>query len=229
MTKAKILFKFATRSRPDKFITGINNIFSKVSDKENFQILVSADSNDTSMYNQEVMNKIKDHLDSGKIIMSFGESKSKIDAINRDMELVNDWHILMNFSDDMEFITDGFDEIVRSHFATHFPDYNGNMDYNDGYVGDKLSTMSIIGKTYFDTVLNKRIYNDEYMSLFCDNEYTEVAKKLNKIQYYNMILYKHNHPSNNGSMLDEQYRRTESYWEQDKLVYEKRSKINFGL
>jgi hypothetical protein len=103
------------------------------------------------------------------------------------------------------------------------------MDYNDGYVGDKLSTMSIIGKTYFDTVLNKRIYNDEYMSLFCDNEYTEVAKKLNKIQYYNMILYKHNHPSNNGSMLDEQYRRTESYWEQDKLVYEKRSKINFGL
>jgi hypothetical protein len=229
MTKAKILFKFATRSRPDKFIIGINNIFSKVSDKENFQILVSADSNDTSMYNQEVMNKIKDHLDSGKIIMSFGESKSKIDAINRDMELVNDWHILMNFSDDMEFITDGFDEIVRSHFATHFPDYNGNMYYNDGYVGDKLSTMSIIGKTYFDTILNKRIYNDEYMSLFCDNEYTEVAKKLNKIQYYNMILYKHNHPSNNRSMLDEQYKRTESYWEQDKLVYEKRSKINFGL
>ena len=95
--KAKILFKFATRSRPDKFITGINNIFSKVSDKENFQILVSADSNDTSMYNQEVMNKIKDHLDSGKIIMSFGESKSKIDAINRDMQLVDDWNILMNF------------------------------------------------------------------------------------------------------------------------------------
>jgi hypothetical protein len=30
-------------------------------------------------------------------------------------------------------------------------------------------------------------------------------------------------------MPDEQYRKTESYWEHDKAIYEKRSKINFGL
>jgi hypothetical protein len=227
--KAKILFKFATRSRPHKFLYGVNNIFSKVSDKENFQILVSADVDDDSMYNQEVMNQIKSHLDSGKIIMAFGNSKSKIDAINRDMELINDWNILINFSDDMEFVTDGFDEIIRQHFATHFPDFNGNMHYNDGYTCDKLSTMSIIGKTYFDVILKKKIYWDEYLSLFCDNEYTEVAKKLNKIQYYDMILFKHNHPANNGIMPDEQYQKNESHWEHDKNVYERRSKINFGI
>jgi hypothetical protein len=97
-------------------------------------------------------------------------------------------------------------------------------------VGDKLSTMSIIGKTYFDTVLNKKIYHPDYKSLFCDNEYTEVAKKLNKIQYYDMILYRHNHPANvQGMPMDEQYVRTEGFWHIDSQVYERRSKMNFGL
>lgn len=227
--KAKILVKFATRSRPQKFIDGIKNIISKVSDKENFVILVSADKDDFTMYNQAVMNEIKPFLESGKVVIAFDKSTSKIDAINRDLELISDWQILINFSDDMEFLVDGFDEIIRSHFSTHFPDYNGNMYYNDGFVGDKLSTMSIIGRQYFDTVLDKKIYNPEYFSLFCDNEYTEVAVKLNKIQYYNIILCKHNHPANIGGVMDEQLTKTQAYWERDKNTYEKRKSKNFFL
>lgn len=227
--KPIILFKFASRSRPQKFIDGINNIISKVSDNENFKILVSADKDDYTMYNQSVLSQIKPHIDSGKVVVVFDKSISKIDAINRDLELINDWQILVNFSDDMEFIVDGFDEMIRSHFAIHFPEYNGNMYYNDGFVGDKISAMSIIGRRYFDTVLGKKIYNPEYFSLFCDNEYTEVAVKLNKIQYYNIILYKHNHPANIGGVMDEQLTKTEAYWERDKNTYEKRKASNFDL
>ena len=51
MKKAyKILFKFATRSRADKFFEGLDNIFEKVADKKNFCILVSADANDVVMF-----------------------------------------------------------------------------------------------------------------------------------------------------------------------------------
>lgn len=225
-----ILFKFATRSRPTKFLNGLKNISERVSDKENYKILVTADSDDLSMNNDLLKNSYQHYIDSGKVKVVFGTSTSKIDAINRDMENENDWHILINYSDDMEFIVDGFDNIIRQHFLNIFPDFNGNVYYNDGYVGDKLSTMSIIGKTYFDIILNKKIYNPQYMSLFCDNEYTEVAKKLNKIQYYDMILYRHNHPANiQGIGMDEQYIKTESYWQRDSAIYEIRRGMNFGL
>jgi hypothetical protein len=224
-----ILFKFATRSRPIKFLDGLKNITSRIADKENYKILVTADSDDASMNNELILNSAKPYTDTGKVKIVFGTSTSKIDAINRDMENENDWHILINYSDDMEFIVDGFDNIIRQHFRGIFPDFNGNVYYNDGFVGSKLSTMSIIGKAYFDTVLQKKIYHPEYVSLFCDNEYTEVAKKLNKIQYYDMILYRHNHPANTGIGMDEQYVRTEGFWQRDSAVYERRKSINFGI
>lgn len=224
-----ILFKFATRSRPIKFIGGIKNIINSLADKENYKIVVSADIDDVSMNNDLVKNSVKEFTDTGKVFLKYGYSKSKIDAINRDMENENDWHILVNYSDDMEFVVNGFDNIIRNHFAIHFPDFNGNMHYNDGFTGKKLCTMSIIGKTYFDSVLNKKIYHPDYLSLFCDNEYTEVAQKLKKMQYYDMVLFKHNHPSNIKTPMDEQYVKTEGYWKVDSETFNRRKKINFGL
>ena len=103
------------------------------------------------------------------------------------------------------------------------------MHYNDGFTANKLCTLSIIGKTYFDTILKKKIYHPDYKSLFCDNEYTEVARKLNKIQYYDMILFRHNHPANIGTPMDEQYKHTEGFWHIDSQTYERRRSINFEL
>jgi hypothetical protein len=225
----KILFKFATRSRPIKCLEGLRNITNRVADKNNYKILISADENDSSMNNDLIKLSIQPYIETGKVSLIFGESSSKIDAINRDLETENDWNILVNFSDDMEFVVDGFDNTIRHHFSIHFPDFNGNMHYNDGFTGNKLCTLSIIGKTYFDTILNKKIYHPDYKSLFCDNEYTEVARKLNKIQYYDLILFRHNHPANIGTPMDEQYKHTEGFWQVDSQTYERRRKINFGL
>ena len=55
----KILFKFATRSRADKFFEGLDNILEKVTDKNNFCILVSADADDLVMNNKETIEKLK--------------------------------------------------------------------------------------------------------------------------------------------------------------------------
>jgi hypothetical protein len=229
MSTPKILFKFATRSRPTKCLEGLRNITSRVLDKENYKILISADEDDLSMNNDLIKQSIQPYIETGKVSLIFGKSHSKIDAINRDLETENDWHILVNFSDDMEFVVDGFDNIIRQHFAIHFPDFNGNMHYNDGYTANKLCTLSIIGKTYFDTILKKKIYHPDYKSLFCDNEYTEVATKLNKIQYYDLILFRHNHPANIGTPLDEQYIHTEAFWNVDSQTYERRRNLNFEL
>ena len=222
-----ILYKFATRSRPDKFISGIENIVNLSSDKNNFKILVSADIDDATMYNKDVLNRIYNHIKSGLVEIHYGNSKSKIDAINRDMDKAGEWDILVNFSDDMQFIKNGFDETIRNDFKINFPDLSGNLHYNDGFQKDRISTMSIFGKGWYDRF--KYIYHPDYKSLFCDEEYTYVARKLNKMVYIQDIIFNHNHPANVGGMVDEQLRKTESFWDEDRNTFERRSKNNFDL
>jgi hypothetical protein len=230
MKKYKILFKYASRSRTIKFFSGLENIIKNLSDLENFCILVSLDIDDISMNNPSTINKLTDYIkkNPNKIIVKFGYSKNKIDAINRDVNEVKekfDFDILVNFSDDMEFIQHSFDDIIRDKFFCHYSDTDGNIYFNDGFVGDRISTMSIIGRKYYDRF--NYIYHPSYHSLWCDNEYTKVAQINQKIIYFPERIFNHNHPSNVGGFMDEQLIKTESYSDIDRQNYEKRLNNNF--
>lgn len=230
MNNCKILFKFSSRSRSEKFFKCLDNIISKIDDKENYMIVASLDFDDKTMFNKQVLERLILYVENHKLFPVFGYSKNKIDAINRDMDKFDDWSICVNTSDDMEFQVQGFDNIIRDKFHQHFPDTDGNIYFNDGYVGDRISTMSIIGKKYFDSEkMNGKIYHPSYVSLWCDNEYTEVAKHFNKIAYFNQILYKHNHPANGIGVADEQLKNTESFSFVDSENYKKRKAKNFDL
>lgn len=229
-----ILHKFATRSRPEKFFKGIENLISKAYDKQNLAILVSADMDDKTMWNSNVLERLKPYVDAGYVIPVFGESKSKIDAINRDfdkalnIDKIKNWDIVVNYSDDMEFIVDGYDEIIREKFTTHFPDLDGNLHFNDGFTADRVSTMTIMGRKYYNRF--GYLYHNSYFSLWCDNEYTEVARMLNKIIYFPTPIYRHNHPANiSGMERDEQLIKTESYYDQDGRTYYERKTKNFYI
>ena len=230
MNKYKILFKYASRSRAIKFFSGLDNIIQNLSDLENFCILVSLDLDDIVMNNPYTIHKLTDYVRKypENIIIKFGNSKNKIDAINRDVNEIKEkfnFDILVNFSDDMEFIQHSFDEIIRNKFSVHYPDTDGNIYFNDGFVGDKISTMSIIGRKYYDKF--NYIYHPSYYSLWCDNEYTLVAQKQNKILYFDDKIFRHNHPANIGGFIDPLLMRTESYSEIDRQNYEKRLQNNF--
>jgi hypothetical protein len=230
MEKYKILFKYASRSRNQKFFIGLDNILSNLSDLNNFCILVSLDVDDVAMNNTETIKRLTQYIQKypEKIIVKYGYSKNKIDAINRDVNDVKNkfnFDILVNFSDDMEFVEHSFDNIVRNKFFIHFPDTDGNIYFNDGFTGDRLSTMSIIGRKYYDKF--NYIYHPSYKSLWCDNEYTELAKINQKILYFHENIFRHNHPANIGGYIDEQYVRTESYSDVDRQNYELRLKNNF--
>jgi len=227
----KILFKFASRSRPQKCLLGINNILTNLIDRENYLIFITADKDDGTMYNKQFMGQLAPLIKGGsKIEIHFGKSKNKIDAINRDMELIDErfkWDILVNFSDDMEFVVRGFDTVIRQMMTQNFPDTDGNLHFNDGFTGRTVSTMSIMGRVYYNRF--GYIYHPAYKSLWCDVEYTDVASKLRKIQYFNEVIYKHNHPANIGGVIDPQYQDTESFWKEDSDTYEKRKSKNFDL
>jgi hypothetical protein len=222
----KILFKYATRSRPQKFKEGIMSIISNI-DNDNYKILVSVDSDDETM---------KEPGEYKNTEFIYGTSKNKIDAINRDMDKAGDWDILVVMSDDMKFISRWFDEDIRDAFRTHqAPDKPCDLDqlvhFPDQNQYDNCMTMSIMGRDYYNRF--GYIYHPSYDSLWCDLEASDVGKILGKYKYMGneARIFNHLHPSFGQAEYDEQYRKTEA-WEvrtKDHGTYEHRKANNFFI
>jgi hypothetical protein len=215
----KILFKYTTRSRPHHFERGMQSILANINpENTKYQILVSVDYDDGSM--EAALSKYEEH---SNVLICKGYSTNKINAINRDVEKANnDWDILVNMSDDMCFKVKGFDDIIRKNFdnlgqCLHFPD--GNTI--------EIITLSVLGRKFYDRF--GYIYHPDYISLWCDNEQTDVAKIVGAYKFVNEYLYDHLHPAFGKAQLDAQYLKTEGYYQADSYTYNRRKAINFGL
>lgn len=225
-----ILFKFATRSRPTKFLYCLENIVSKLSDKDNYEILISYDEDDSSM--TEMLERCGPFEFDGHFFFCGGLSKNKIHAINRDIEKATGWDILINTSDDMVFIQDGFDDIIRKDMKEHFPDGDCLLHYPDQNQGENCMTMSIMDRKYFDRF--GYIYHPDYESLESDIEAQEVGKILGRYKFINKRLFNHNHPSFGQVPYDNQYDKTEGRYDtairtRDRNTFLNRKANNFYL
>ena len=216
----KILVKFPTRERPDQFLKVLNLLNEKATEKD-IDYLISWDIDDHTM-NGTVIAKAVDIVD---VFSCPGESNNKVHACNRDMEIVKDWDIVVLISDDMIPQIDGWDEVIRQAMKKYHPDTDGCLWFNDGYQ-NRICTLCIIGRKYYDRF--GYIYHPDYSSLFCDNEFTEVAQGLDKMTYFTTVLFKHEHFINNPrTKRDALYDRNEAYFNIDKAIYEQRKAKGF--
>lgn len=190
--------------------------------------LVSYDLNDHTMNNKTVLDKIK----SLGAVHIGGFSTSKIHAVNRDMDYAPDYDIAVLVSDDMICHKKGWDTILKMRMEMHFPDTDGCLFFWDGDPatakhnnGKGLCTMNIMGKKYFDRF--GYFYHPSYKSLWCDNEFTEVAQKYGKMVFSDQVIFKHDHYSNNGKQPDALMKRTQGFYNIDKANYESRKRLNF--
>lgn len=219
----RILFKYTSRSRPDLFLRGLSSIFSNC-ESPNFMVLCSLDLDDETL--PEYKSAIKEFpLSHIKVV--YGNSKNKVDAINRDLNSYKGrWDILVNMSDDMIFTEHGFDEEIRSAFGTDLDQF---IHFNDGIQFANLCSMTIEGLPYYRRF--NYIYNPAYVSLWCDVEAQEVAQALKKYTYMgdDVCILKHLHPSAGLAEVDDQYKMTEdkAIWESDKNLYLIRKASNF--
>lgn len=150
----------------------------------------------------------------------------KIAAYNE--HVPGDWDILVVTSDDMIPQVEGWDLRIIQDMAMYYPDTDGVLWYNDGFTQDRLNTLPIVGRKYYERT--GHVYNPSYKSLWADNEFTEVAQQLGRIRYFNDVLFLHNHPGNNPEAIyDEIYRSNDTHWNYDKEVYNRRKSINFDL
>lgn len=220
--RMKILYKFASRSRPDRLFKCLDNMHAMMR-HDNFEIQLTADWNDEVMFNRAVADKATSYPNTHIV---YSRSFDKVSAINRDMCLYVDWDILINMSDDMEFIQHGFDLTILDDYSK-LPNGDVLMHYPDQAAGAALITMAIMDRKYYDRF--GYIYNPEYKSLFCDNEQQEVAKILGRYKFFKTRLFNHNHPAWGLLPVDPLMVHTESFHAEDKITFERRKAINFGI
>lgn len=219
----KLLIKYPTRNRPEQFLKILSQYYDSAADKENINWLVSYDLDDKKM-NPSIIERAKNIVPGIKIVG--GYSRNKIDACNRDMRSEKEWDIVVLISDDMEVAQKGWDDIIRKEMQKNYPDTDGVLWFYDGYQ-ERICTFSIMGKKYYDRF--GYMYHPSYKSLWCDNEFTDVAKNLGKLKYIPNPIVKHQHPAWGGGVkMDDLYRINESFYNEDAENYRKRKALNFA-
>jgi hypothetical protein len=218
----KIRFKFPTRGRPDKFFETLDKYYDLMVGKD-FEFIVSIDEDDQTMKTEEVISKLKSY---NNLQFYFCESKGKIHAINAHMD-GDDFDIVILVSDDMIPVKKGFDMIIRKDMNENYPDTDGVLWYNDGHKGSNLNTLCILGLKYYKRF--NYIYNPEYISLYCDNEFMEVSLKLNKVKYFDITLIEHQHWAWGYGEMDDLYKENEKPIGVDAETFERRRLKNFDI
>lgn len=218
-SKMKILYKFATRGRPQEFKNTLEIYYAKMSNLYDYQFIVTVDNDDGSMNNQS----IREYMDSKpNLSYFFGNSKTKVEAINANMRNV-DFDILINVSDDMIPVVDFFDKKIVELMLESFPDLDGALHFNDGREsGNKVITLSIMSKKLYDYF--GYIYYPAYKSSYCDIEFTDVVIKLDKVVYSSEIVVRHKWGGNQG---DETYKKNYGCVREDKDTYHRRKAEGF--
>jgi hypothetical protein len=220
----KLLIKFPTRNRKNKFFKVLKQYQNLCEDIENTQFLITLDNDDDDMNSSEV-NDIFNTFKNVKVV--YGNSDSKIHAINRDIELANEWDIVLLASDDMVPKVKGYDNIIRNKMKEFYPDTDVILWFNDGHQGNKLNTLCILGKKYYDRF--GYIYHPEYKSLWSDNEFMMVGNLLGKQTYFDELIIKHEHPDCGYGVRDSIHQLNFKNENHDKLLFTTRKENNFYL
>lgn len=240
MDEYKLLVKFPTRGRPDKFFTVLDRYFYGAKRKDLVSFLITCDKDDLSMNNDDVRERLQKNYKNMTVV--FGNSKSKIEAVNNDMDRAPEHDIILLASDDMVPEEKGYDEIIRQKMKELYSDTDGVLWFFDGYRRD-FNTLCILGKKYYDRF--GYIYHPSYKSFWCDNEFTDVANELGRQTFIDKVIIRHIHPDwiqrdeatakmyenihgTNSSGIDQTFIKNLPYEQQDAKNYKQRQFQGFS-
>lgn len=220
----KLLIKFPTRNRKNKFFTVLKQYQRLCEDIENTFFLITLDNDDNEMNSPEVADIFSTFKN---IKYVYGDSTSKIHAINRDLETVDEWDIVLLASDDMTPKVKGYDNIIRNKMKEHYPDTDGVLWFNDGHQGNNLNTLCILGKKYYERF--NYIYHPEYKSVWSDNEFMLVGNILKKQTYFDEVIIEHEHPDWGYGKRDNIHQVNSINESHDRNLFLTRKQNNFYL
>lgn len=223
----RILINFATYGRLNAFVSGMENIEDTISKDADYEVIVSADFGDEQMDIPEIKSIVKRFKNTS---IYFGQHVSKVAAINRFIgRAKKKFDILLNMSDDFRFILKDWDKQLVSDAKLYFNDStNFLLHYPDGYVNERLPTMQIIGRQFYERT--NEVYCSLYNSVSCDADAYYTSLILGKYKYIDKHLFVHNHPANVGGMVtDKTYLGNDFFDKIDTKTYMDRMKRYFDI
>lgn len=218
----KILIKFPTRGRKDKFFNVLDQYYQFANNINLIHFQITIDEDDLTMNNSEVLDRF---LKYKNLSYNIGISNNKIHAVNRDI-IVDDWDIILLASDDMIPKVKGYDDVIRTKMSELYPNTDGVLWFNDGNRKD-LNTLCILGREYYKRF--NYIYHPEYKSLWADNEFMKVANILNKQTFIDQVIIHHEHPDWGYGGRDVIHKLNMENDRYDMNVFLKRQFKNFDL
>lgn len=223
----KFLLKYPTRQRPEQFLSTLQLFYEYCNHPENVQVIVSIDEDDVSMQDEQIQYHTLSLFPNTQIYSN--APRGKIAACNANLDMMDkDIDIILLVSDDMIPQCQGWDSILIAEMKQYYPDLDGVLFHNDGYVGRQLNMMCILGIKYFKRF--NYLYHPDYISLYCDNEFMDVANQLKRQKYFDLCLFKHEHYARNSAIeQDELMKHNESFYGIDKKTYDLRRRYRFPL
>lgn len=222
----RIAYIFPSRSRPHNFFLTLYNIIDN-SESDDYFIWAKLDNDDEEMNTPEIRHRIDTEFP--KVTVRWGLSTGKVHSINRDLEDLPPCDIIIIMSDDIIWDEWGFDTVIREAFKRHFPNLDGTVHFPDDHAQERTIIVSMVGINLYKKL--GYLYHPSYISIFCDNEFTEVSRLMNRYVFVNKRLFTHAHPIWKLSIWDSLYRKNEDpeLYRKDGETFKKRKAINFGL
>lgn len=216
-----LLVKFPTRGRPVRFQRQLEAYMRTRRSTGRVQFLITIDEDDETMNTPGAIEWLSGFPD---VTVGVGLSGSKVAAINRDMHLApSDWTHLLLASDDMAPQA-GWDATIMSDFARFEPDRV--LWYFDGHATE-LNTIVCCDRAYYERF--GFIYDPVYKSLWCDNEFQEVAEKLGRQVKLSTMILRHDHPLHGTVPTDATYDANEVAAPEDLRTYCHRREYPYHL
>lgn len=228
-----MLVQFPTFGRAERFLDVLDQYVSMSSAENDIFFNINCDSADLNMTNSNVQRRIADIMEQRSNVrytINYDHNTEKISAINANIaDLDFDWGVVICASDDMVPKVDQWDLEISDAMQKHYPNLDGCVHFNDGNTNGNLITFSILGRKLYESF--GYIYHPDYKSLYCDDEFTEVVRRMGKETYIDKIIISHEHYSIEGSqnhgIQDIATLKTLKYSGRDQQVYVMRHKLGF--
>lgn len=222
---ARLLIKFPTRNRPEKFQRMLTRYRDLLSGKHEVKFVITCDVTDWRMNNRRMRHWLREFARSTPLEVHFGWSWTKIQAVNANLKS-EDADVLLVASDDMNPQVEGYDDRIFSAFAKHFPNYHGALKFGDGFRDDDLITYPVLGWPLFKAF--GYVYHPGYWSVFGDNEQTESCRAISCLAVEPECLIRHEWTHEHFDLL---HKRNENRWmyRRDGALFAKRQRTGFDV
>jgi len=224
----KLVIKFPTRNRPEKFKHHLTKYIEFLSGKHNVRFVITCDEDDPTMNNEATKCWFAEIQKENDIKVVYGQSKSKVEACNADLE-GETGDVLLLASDDMLPVVNHYDESIYGAFQQVFPEYDGAVKFADGLRSDQLMTLPCLGWKLYKAF--GYVYHPDYTSLYCDNEQTQSCFMLNRLAESKHCIIQHRWVPGNHELADKLHQRNEDseMYAKDEKVFERRKIKDFDV